>query len=188
MKISSSRFVKGITGEDKILYDNLIQIAFVGRSNVGKSSLINSLLTKNTLAKTGKKAGKTVEINFYKVNEKFYFADIPGYGYAKKGLDQREDIRDMIIEYLTLPNFKPRLVVLVLDSKAGLTDFDREMLDILSDNAHKAIIVLNKSDKLTQKELSKTLSDIRNEVGPLEVVPYSTITQKGKDALLQKLF
>ncbi len=187
MKIKSKNFVKGITQKSDMVFDNLAQVAFVGRSNVGKSSLVNSLLGAKALARTGKMAGKTTEINFYEVNDKFYLADLPGYGYARGGKDQQDNIRGMIIEYLTLEDFKPRTVALVLDSKVGITDFDRDMLDILEDNHHHAIIILNKVDKINQKELADQMNAVKRECGHLEVFPYSTIEQRGKKMLLQKL-
>lgn len=189
MKITSTRFVKGITGDDDLLYDGTPQVAFVGRSNVGKSSVINALLNTNELARTGKKPGKTLELNVFAVNAKYYFIDLPGYGYAKGGHDQREAIRDMIIGYLSRKEGKPLTVALILDAKAGMTDFDRDMLHILGDNEHHALIVLNKKDKLTQKELADTVYRIEREFPGITVVPYSAITQrKGADVLLSQLF
>ncbi len=189
MKITSAKFVKGITGDDDLLHDGTPHIAFVGRSNVGKSSVINALLNAKELARTGKKPGKTLELNVFAVNAKYYFIDLPGYGYAKGGHDQREAIRDMIIGYLSQNESKPMTVALVLDAKAGVTDFDRDMLHILGDNEHHVVIVLNKKDKLSQKELSDTLYQIQREFPGITIVPYSATTQrKGADVLLSKLF
>lgn len=90
MRITSAKFIKGITGTNEILYDGLPQIVFVGRSNVGKSSVINSLVNQKDLVKVGKKPGKTVEINLFLINRKFYFVDLPGYGYARMGSAERK--------------------------------------------------------------------------------------------------
>ncbi len=188
MKIKSAQFIKGIVGEDEVLYDKYPHIAFVGRSNVGKSSVINSLLGSNKgLVKTGKKPGKTTEINFFKVNDKYYFVDLPGYGFAVGGLEGREKIREIIIEYIAHGEMKPRRVVLVLDSKVGLTNFDRDMLDILRDNQHQVLIVLNKVDRLNQSELAKQLSAISKEVPDCEVFPYSALTEKRVKELREKV-
>src|SRR3990167_3085191 len=119
MIISSAKFVKGITGTDDILYDGIPQIAFVGRSNVGKSSVINSLVNQKELVRVGKKPGKTTEINFFLINNKFYFVDLPGYGYAKLSPAEREKARKRMLWYLTESEARP-LVVLILDIKAGL--------------------------------------------------------------------
>lgn len=187
MKIKSAHFVKGITGDDAILHDKTPQIAFVGRSNVGKSSLINSLLNKRELAKTGKKQGKTTEINIYDVNEKYYFVDLPGYGFAQGGFDQREKIREMILGYLTNASAMPHTVAIVIDSKVGLTDFDRDMLEILRDNNHHGVIVFNKTDKLSQREVAAGLKDIAEECPGVTVLPYSSTLSKGAGLVLQKL-
>lgn len=180
MKIKSAHFVKGVVGEDEVLYDKYPHIAFVGRSNVGKSSVINSIVGSNKgLVKTGKKPGKTTEINFFKVNDKYYFVDLPGYGFAKMGLEGRERIREMILGYISNPSAMLRTVVVILDAKAGLTDFDRDMLDILRDNKLRTVVILNKIDKLNQKELSDTLKSLKAEIPPdVEVFPYSALTEK----------
>jgi len=139
------------------------------------------------VARVGKVSGKTLEINFFNINDKYYFVDLPGYGYAQKGLDQREMIRSMIIGYLTNKNFQPRTVAVVLDSKAGLTDFDREVLDILSDNNHHAKIIVTKTDKVTQKELSQLVSSMHKECEGIEILQYSSVNERGKEKLLEKL-
>ncbi len=187
MKIKSAKFVKGIVGDDDILHDKTPEIAFVGRSNVGKSSLINSLLNARELARTGKKQGKTTEINIFLVNGKYYFVDLPGYGFAEGGFDSRAAIREMIIGYFTRDASKDNTVALVLDAKAGITDFDRDMLDILHDNGRRTIAILNKTDKLTQKELAERLREIKKEFPELEVLPYSAKLSKGAGFVLERL-
>ena len=187
MKISTAKFIKGITREDAILYDGLPQVAFIGRSNVGKSTCINSLLGKGELAKAGKKAGKTTEINFFLVNERLYFVDLPGYGFAQGSKDVREMIRAMIISYLTNPKVEPHTVVVIVDAKVGLTDFDRDVLDILRNEDQHAVIILNKIDRVTQRELATQLAAIKAEVPEVEVVPYSAIEKKGTAQLLNKI-
>src|SRR6266516_2479045 len=98
-KITSARFIRGIIGTNDILFDGLPQIAFVRRSNVGKSSVINSLTNRKDLVKVGKKPGKTTEINFFLINERFYFVDLPGYGYARLTPAEREKIRKRMLWY-----------------------------------------------------------------------------------------
>lgn len=187
MKISSAKFIKGITGEDAILHDGKPQIAFIGRSNVGKSTVINSLLNKGELAKTGKKPGKTIEINFFLVNDRMYFVDLPGYGFAEGSKEVRETIRAMIVEYLTQSGFKPHTVVVILDAKVGLTDFDRDVLDILRTEGHHAVIILNKIDKLNQRELSAQLALIKSEVLEVEIVEYSATEKKRSAQVLNRI-
>ena len=187
MKIKSVQFVKGITGDDEILHDGIPEIAFVGRSNVGKSSLINSLLNARELARTGKKQGKTKEINLFLVNEKYYFVDLPGYGFAQGGLDDREKIRDIIISYITRKESNIHTVAVLLDGKVGVTEFDRDMYDILRDCERYIVFIVTKTDKLNQKDLALQIKNIKNEFPGIEVLPYSSKLNKGAGFVLEKL-
>src|SRR6266571_3946091 len=101
MKVTSAQFVKSITGTDEIITDGIPNIAFIGRSNVGKSSILNALMGRKDLARTGKKPGKTTEANFFFVNRTHYFVDLPGYGYAAPKPTDREKLRKLIIWYFT---------------------------------------------------------------------------------------
>ena len=179
--------MKGIIGTDEILYDGLPQIAFVGRSNVGKSSVINSLVNQNNLVKVGKKPGKTTEINFFLINNKFYFVDLPGYGYARLSPAEREKIRKRMLWYLLESGVKPAHIVLILDIKVGFMDFDRDMAKLLKDMGHHFMIIANKADKLNQKEISHQLGLIREDSGGNDVIPYSATTKKGTDEVLKIL-
>ncbi|MFI5260437.1 MAG: ribosome biogenesis GTP-binding protein YihA/YsxC [Candidatus Paceibacteria bacterium] len=191
MNITASEFLKGITGSDVILTDGVPQIAFVGRSNVGKSSTINSLLNRKDLVKTSNRPGKTTEINFFGINnKKCYFVDLPGYGYAKRSPREKESIEKLILWYLMYSESTIAKVVLILDSKAGLTDFDQEMIRVLREKSHPLVIVANKMDKLNQKETFAQLRAIKDLAHEAVVVPYSatTATPKERDALLAKIF
>lgn len=189
-KIDSSEFLKGIIGTDVILTDGVPEIAFVGRSNVGKSSVINSLLNRKDLVKVGNRPGKTTEINFFGINgKKCYFVDLPGYGYAKRSPKEKESIEKLILWYLMYSEATIFKVVLILDSKAGLTAFDEEMIRVLREKGHPLIIVANKVDKLNQKEMSAQLRAIKELAHEGVVVPYSatTATSKERDALLRQV-
>jgi GTP-binding protein len=188
MRVSSSVFIKGIRGTDPIVTDGKAQVAFVGRSNVGKSSLINALCNKNGLVKVSRKPGKTTEINYFLINDGFYFVDLPGYGYAKVGPEEKEKIIKLIIWYLTDSGAKPTKVALILDVKVGITEFDRQMIEILTEHNHSFILVANKTDKLTQKELAERLASIAKEAGGAEVIPSSAEKAGGIKLLLSKLF
>lgn len=187
MKVSSSVFVKGIRGTDPITAAPGAHYAFVGRSNVGKSSLINALCNKRALVKVSHKPGKTLEINFFLINGSAYFVDLPGYGYARVDPDEKEKLQKLIVWYLANSGAKPRLVVLVLDSKVGITDFDRQMLEILAEQNHPFILAANKIDKLTQKEAAQRISEITKEAEGAEVIPTSNKNQAGVKLLLQRL-
>lgn len=191
MNISKAEFLKGITGTDIILSDGVPQVAFVGRSNVGKSSIVNSLVNRKDLVKTSNRPGKTTEINFFGINNnKFYFVDLPGYGYAKRSPKEKESIEKLILWYLMYSETNLFKVVLILDSKAGLTAFDEEMIRVLREKGHRLIIVANKVDKLNQKETVAQLRAIKEAAHEAVVVAYSATTAsvKERDALLREIF
>jgi len=188
MTVKSAKFVKGVVGEDEVLSDGLPQYAFIGRSNVGKSSLINAVTDQNDMARVGKKPGKTTEINFFLINNSFYLVDLPGYGFAKASLEARDKLRKLIIWYLTDSGARPQQVVLVVDAKVGMTDFDRDTLEILKGEKHSFIVVANKIDKLTQKEASASLKAIQEIAGDTSLVPFSSKTKKGMQQLLEAIF
>jgi GTP-binding protein len=187
VRIKSAKFIKGIKGDEEIRHEGVPEIAFIGRSNVGKSSVINSLLNARELARTGSKQGKTRELNFFLINDKYYFVDLPGYGFAEGSLTDREVIRKMTIAYFTEANTGLHKVAVVLDAKVGITNHDRDMLEILDDHNHSALLILNKSDKLNQKELAQAVRAIKNEFPEIEVLPYSATLNKGAGFVLDRL-
>lgn len=188
MQIHSAEFIKGVVGTDKLMYDKVPQVVFIGRSNVGKSSLINALVNQKDLVKTGKKPGKTTEMNFFSINRgKAYFVDLPGYGYAKVDPERKEKIRKLILWYVQFSEVKPHCIVIVLDVKAGLTDFDRQMIEILAAQNHRFLLVANKIDKLNQKERQMQLKAITT-AAQAPVVACSAETREGIDTLLQTIF
>lgn len=187
MEIQSAEFVIGIKGTNPILKSGLPQIAFVGRSNVGKSSVINALLNKKDLAMASKKPGKTTEINFFLINQNIYFVDLPGYGYARAKFKKREKIKKLIIWYLTSGEARPASIALITNIQAGFTDFDKEMIQILQEQNHPFVVVANKIDKLNQKEAAQELLQMKNESGEIEIFSHSAKTKEGTDLLRKKL-
>ncbi len=188
MKITFAEFVKGIRGTDEITGDPRPQVAFVGRSNVGKSSLINALTGKKGLARASDKPGKTSEINYFDINHKFYLVDLPGYGFASTSLADRDKFRKLIVWYLSESGAKPTCIALIIDAVAGLTKFDEDMLTVLKGESHPHIIVINKIDKLTQKELHARVTEVRAEVGELPVLLCSTKEKTGIRELNEHVF
>ena len=188
MSVKTAEFIKGVVGDDRILEESKPQIAFIGRSNVGKSSVINSLAGKKGLVKSSSTPGKTREINFFLINEKLYFVDLPGYGFAKASFEQREKIRQLILWYLTYVEIKNRKFVLIIDAKVGLTKLDSEMIDILNEYEREFIVVANKADKLKRSERNKKLKEILRKVGSKEVILYSAKTGEGRGELSNKVF
>ena len=187
MKISKAEFAKGVIGDDYGLEDNLPQIAFFGRSNVGKSSVINSLVDKKDLARVSKTPGKTREANFFRINDSFYFVDFPGYGYAKRSIKERNKMIKRIFWYVEYSNVRPKAVFLIIDVEVGLTVLDHDMIKILGENKHQVVIVANKIDKLGKIAAEKQLSSIQKEAPYVPVLPYSAKTKEGKDELIKKI-
>ena len=138
------------------------QIAFSGRSNVGKSSLINALLNRKSLARVSSTPGKTITINFYEIDGKCFLADLPGYGFARRPLDEKAAWSALTDGYFTAnPNLDLlRLVVQLIDAKAGATKDDLQMLEWLSKSGLPFILAITKTDKLSKTAESKALQDL----------------------------
>jgi GTP-binding protein len=171
-----------------MLSDGRPQVAFLGRSNVGKSSVINSLVNRNRLVRTSSNPGKTREANFYRVNEAFYFIDFPGYGYAKMSQQERDKIAKRILWYLQYCPVRPKAVILVVDAQVGITPFDKEMIRILEAYEHTIMIVANKADKLSQGESAKILHKISADAPHVSnILLYSAKSKKGRGQILDKL-
>ena len=148
MKITSVEFIKGVVGEDRIMNDQKAQIAFIGRSNVGKSSTINFLTGKKGLAKVSASPGRTQQANFFLVNNKFYFVDLPGYGFAKASKEVRAKIWDLVNWYFFLSGVEQKKVVVIIDAKVGPTKDDLEILEALHEHQKNIIVLANKTDKV----------------------------------------
>lgn len=187
-KIFSAQFLKGVVGSEGLPDGNLPQIAFVGRSNVGKSSIINSLTGKKDLAISSSTPGRTLQLNFFLIDEGVYFVDLPGYGYSKISLKQAEKMRKMIMWYLEHNEKRPEKVVLIIDGNVGPTKHDLEMMELLQENEYDAIVVANKMDKVKNSELIKKQRNIAENLNTENIVYYSAKTGKGKEELLQKIF
>jgi GTP-binding protein len=187
MKIQSAEFTKGIRGNDPILSEPKPQVAFIGRSNVGKSSLMNFLLNRKDLVKSGKIPGKTIELNFFLVNRNSYFVDLPGYGYAKMPVDRRNQLAKMIQWYLFEIKVLERKIVLVIDAQAGPSELDLEMFRLIRENRLEVIVVANKIDLLNQSEKNFQLKKISGLMPGVEIIPCSTKTKEGREGILNKL-
>lgn len=163
-----------------------IEIAFAGKSNVGKSSLINGLLNRKALARTSSQPGKTQTINFYKINDTFYFVDLPGYGYAKVSAAEREKWGKMIEKYLhTSPTLA--LVFLLIDIRHEPSANDKMMYDWILHNGFTPVIIATKLDKIKRSQLQKNLKIIRTKLGMEKedlIFPYSALSKQGRDEIL----
>jgi len=185
---TTAKFIKGITGTNDILYDGKFQVAFLGRSNVGKSTLINSLCLAPNLARSSSNPGKTIRMDFFLINDALYFVDFPGYGYAKRSFENRNKLAKMILWYLMYSQVKNRLVLLIIDAKVGFTTQDREMLKTLREEQIDHIIVANKADNLKIGQKEKELEKLQLDAGNAEVILYSSKQRYGNENLLKKIF
>lgn len=185
MKVTEARFVKSAMDPKDYPRDRRPEVAFVGRSNVGKSSLLNVLLNKKGLAKTSGTPGKTQTLNFFDVNGKIYFVDLPGYGFAKVPLSVKEHWNRVMGDYLRERDML-RMVVLLVDARHKPTELDQQMLTMLEEAEVPTLITATKFDKLKQTERRKNLKRIRETFGLDEdamVVPFSATTGDGKEEL-----
>ncbi|MEI6420420.1 MAG: ribosome biogenesis GTP-binding protein YihA/YsxC [bacterium] len=186
MKITSASFVKGIVSEDPIITEPIPQFAFIGRSNVGKSSLMNCLLNSKSLVKTGDTPGKTTEINFFRINNNLFFVDLPGYGFSKAKQIKREQVADIIQWYFFEPVFK-RKTILVIDARIKPSDFDQEMYRLLQSSRNETIIAANKIDTLNQKELNTNLEALNKAFPHTKIIPCSAKTKVGREELWKRM-
>ena len=187
MKITSTKFIKGLVGDDSILASDIPQIAFIGRSNVGKSSLINTI-TSSRISRTSSFPGRTQEINIFLVNNSFYLVDLPGYGFARASGLGREKIGELIDSYLFNSIYTQKKIVLIIDANVGMTERDIMMVKELEDYQKDFIIVANKIDRLTQSEYHKEMLKLKKMAGKHTVIPFSTKEKKGLEALVDEIF
>lgn len=165
---------------------NLPQIALCGRSNVGKSSLINKLLGRKSLARVSAEPGKTITVNYYEVDKTLYLVDLPGYGYAKRSFEERNKWKALIDKYFSLGS--DILFLQLVDLKAGVTRDDEAMIKFLVESELPFAVVCTKCDKLNKTNREKNLAQIRaNKIIPedVEIVPFSSHTGEGKDDVWQ---
>jgi GTP-binding protein len=186
MKITSAVFRRGIKGDNDILDDGIPQIAFIGRSNAGKSSLMNSLTGAKKLAITSKTPGRTQEINIFLINGTHYFMDLPGYGFAKTKGETLEKLGKLIYWYLFASNY-PRKVVLLIDAEIGPTADDLQMLRELEKAGREIVVVVNKVDKIRKTHYAGQLKKLGTQIVGHTLFPYSSKTKVGITELLNEL-
>ncbi|GAA0123036.1 MAG: ribosome biogenesis GTP-binding protein YihA/YsxC [Clostridium argentinense] len=190
MEIKQSEFTISAVKPDQYPTDNKIEFAFVGRSNVGKSSLINTLTNRRKLVKVSGTPGKTRLINFFMINNGFYFVDLPGYGYAKVSKSEKASWGQMMEKYLVK---RPQLkkVVLLVDSRHKPTNDDISMYEWIKHYGYGVVVVATKKDKLTKNELFKSNKLIRETLKMDKDEPllfFSSLKKEGKEELLEELF
>lgn len=187
MDIKSAKFVKGIVEPDFALENDFPQIAFIGRSNAGKSSVINSLTGQKKLARTSNSPGRTQQINLFLINDSLYLLDLPGYGHAKASKKTKKLLKSMIYGYLFESHYIQKKVVLVIDSRVGPTELDLEMLDLLKEKEKDVVVVANKIDKIKFSKYNHQISEIKSKIKSYYLIPYSAEKKIGIDKLWQEI-
>ncbi|NMB42959.1 MAG: YihA family ribosome biogenesis GTP-binding protein [Clostridiales bacterium] len=181
IKSANLETVVGITS--KLPENDKLEFAFAGKSNVGKSSLINALLNRKALARTSSTPGKTQTINYYNINEELYFVDLPGYGYAKVSEQTKAKWGKMIENYLHSSKML-RLVFLLIDIRHDPSENDKLMYDWIVHNGFHPVIIATKLDKIKRSQVSKHLKAIRQKLGMTSediIIPFSSTSKQGRD-------
>ena len=177
--------------KSKLPENTLPEFAFAGKSNVGKSSLINALMNRKAYARTSSQPGKTQTINFYRINDDLYYVDLPGYGYAKVSLEEKAKWGKMIENYLHRSDMLKKVFLLV-DIRHDPSENDKLMYDWIIHNGYQPIIIATKLDKLKRSQVAKQVKQIRHGLGMTKediLIPFSAETKQGRDeiwAILEK--
>ena len=190
INLQNAEFILSATTPKNFKHDGLPQVAFAGRSNVGKSSVINRLLGRKNFARVGAAPGKTIHINYFKIDKTFYLVDLPGYGYAKVSKAERDRWGKLMEDYFADPELMT-LGVMIVDSRHKPTADDCTMAQWYKDAGCPFVVVANKLDKLKKREIEPNLQRIRETLELdeiVKVVPFSAEKGDGKQELLQIIF
>lgn len=190
INLQNAEFVLSATTPKAFLRNDMPQIAFAGRSNVGKSSVINRLLNRKNFARVGAAPGKTIHINYFKIDNTFYLVDLPGYGYAKVSKTERDRWGRLMESYFADPELMS-LGIMIVDSRHKPTADDCTMAQWFKDTGCPFVVVANKLDKLKKSEIEPNLQRVRDVLeldDTVKVVPFSAEKGIGKQDLLQIIF
>lgn len=175
-----------VCGITSVLPENdKMEIAFAGKSNVGKSSLINGLMNRKSYARTSSQPGKTQTINFYNINELLYFVDLPGYGYAKVSVKMKEQWGKLIEKYL-INSKQLRIVFLLVDIRHEPSANDRNMYEWIVHHGYNPIVIATKLDKINRSQIQKHIKMLKTGLNVVEgtpVIPFSSMTKQGRDEI-----
>lgn len=188
MRIKRATFVTSLTGNQRFEGEGLPQIAIAGKSNVGKSSLINCLCNQNKLARVSAEPGKTRLVNIFRINDDFHLVDLPGYGYARVSRAMQEDWGQMMDSYLSGSEHLCHILHLV-DIRHDPGQHDLQMQAWIQHNQLPCTVIATKCDKLSRAQQQKSILAICRALGvqPWDVLPFSSVTRAGRDELLERL-
>ena len=190
MNLQKAEFLTSVTEMAKLPKDGLPQIAFSGKSNVGKSSVINRILNRKNFARVGETPGKTVHINFFRIDGRAYFVDLPGYGYAKVPQAEKERWGKLMEQYFSVPE-RIALGILIVDARHKPTENDVTMACYFQNSGRPFVVVANKLDKLKKSEIEPNLALIRQTLSLFEgtvLIPFSAEKGTGRDELVKQIF
>jgi GTP-binding protein len=179
MNIKSAQFYKAITQTSPLPEEIAPLFVFMGRSNVGKSSFINAITEKKDLCRSGSKPGVTQKVNLFLINQNIYFADLPGYGYAKLSKGERKQLEALIFWFLENQKFEFTQLFLLIDSRLGPTEQDKEMIKYLLDRKFPLTLILSKTDKLNKNQKLSQLNKVKTLYPGITIIPFSTKEKEG---------
>ena len=189
MNLQKVEFIKSAAQPNAFVNDGLPQIAFSGKSNVGKSSVLNCVLQRKNFARVGQKPGKTIHINYFKVDEKAYFVDLPGYGYAQVAASEKERWGKLMERYFADPDHIS-LGVMIVDARHAPTMLDCVMAELFQSTGRPFVVVANKLDKLKPREIEPNMKCIRETLSldeSTELIPFSAEKGTGRNELVQAI-
>jgi len=189
LNINNAKFEVSAIKPEQYPSIDVPEVAFVGRSNVGKSSTINALLNRKNLARVGRAPGKTREINFYNIDNKMYFVDLPGYGYAKVSKSQKSSWREIIETYLYSRN-QLKLILMLEDIRHVPTEDDIIMYEWIKSRKLPHFIIATKADKITRSQINSRLRDIKSTLDledKIALIPFSSETKQGRDEVWERI-
>jgi len=183
MAIKRAEFIKSYADPQLVPKDGLPQIALLGRSNAGKSSLINSITGVAGLAKTSAAPGLTRLVNVFSIDKQYELVDLPGYGYAKASKTERDRLMELISGFLSFAH-RLTLVVIILDSRLGATPIDKEVIEQVQQSGLPFILIANKADKPSRNELTQVVQSLKQAYPGVPVFAHSTVTGVGRGEML----
>ena len=189
LNVNKAEFIKSAADPKQFIHTGMPKVAFAGKSNVGKSSVINRLLNRKNLARVGAQPGKTIHVNYFKIDDKLYLVDLPGYGYAKVSQSERDRWGRLMEQFFAEPGLF-ELGVMIVDARHKPTADDVTMAEYFKNTGCRLVVVANKLDKLKKSEIEPNMALIRETLALPEdvlLIPFSAEKGQGREVLLQQI-
>ena len=187
LNVNKAEFIKSAASPGQFIRSSTPSVVFAGKSNVGKSSVINRMLNRKNFARVGASPGKTIHVNYFLIDGKVYFVDLPGYGYAKVSKAERDAFQKMVDEYLSAD--RPRVIWQIVDLRHPPTALDHQMNEFLRSKGLPFLVIATKADKLSNNEIAKNKAVMKRELDlkEEEIVVFSAQNGRGKEDLLKRI-